>query len=74
MLHWLVREWFPKAVASGYEVVALVLPGSPAALLSAHQMGLAARSAGMRVQTFPTVTLAGGWLGKHPGSRSTNGR
>jgi hypothetical protein len=72
--HWLVREWLPRAVASGYEVLALVLPGSPAALLSAHQMGQAARLAGMRVQTFPTVTLAGGWLGKQPGRRSTPGR
>lgn len=61
---WLVREWLPKAVASGYAVLALVLPASPMARQPAHQMGQAAQSAGMRVQTFPTAPLAGSWLGK----------
>ena len=66
---WLIREWLPEAVHSGYDVLAVIMPRDAVAGLLAHRILRAARSAGMRVQAFPTVALATGWflqLGGHP--------
>jgi hypothetical protein len=59
---WLVREWLPEAMRSGYEVLAVIVPRDAVAALLSHQILGAARAAGMRVQAFPTVALAAGWL------------
>jgi hypothetical protein len=70
---WLVREWLPEAVQAGYEVLAVITPRDAVAGLLAHQALRDAQSAGMRVQAFPTVRLAAGWLlqlAGNPGGRN----
>jgi hypothetical protein len=59
---WLIGQWLPEAMQSGYEVLAVIMPRDAVASLLAHQILVGARSAGMRVQVFPTVALAAGWL------------
>jgi hypothetical protein len=71
---WLIREWLPEAMQSGYDVQAVIMPHDAVASLLAHQILRAAQSAGMRVEAFPSVALAAGWLlqlgGTSPGTGS----